>query len=82
MTMPQLTIKISEKATTALQRVAAARGRTVDQVVEESLEIAGILAQREAAALVDRARKSSDLSNAEALELAVTETRAVRRGRR
>jgi hypothetical protein len=79
--MPQLTIEISEKATTALQRAAAVRGSTVDQVVEESLEIAGLLAQREAVALVDRARRSSDLSDAEALELAVAETRAVRRRR-
>ena len=80
--MPVLTINLSEEAKAALHQTATARGSSIDRVVQESLEVAGVLPNREASRLVDRARRNANLSEAEALEIAVAETRAARRERR
>ena len=56
------------------------RGKTIGQLIEESLDFYGIKTQRDAAALVAKARRAAGLREADALDLAVRETRAARRG--
>jgi hypothetical protein len=77
--MARLTITLSNERHRALREAAAKRGKTIGQLIEESLEFYGIKTERSAEALVAKARARSGLSEAEALRLAVAETRAARR---
>jgi hypothetical protein len=78
--MARLTITLSDERHKALKEAAARRGQTLGELIEESLERAGITSEREARALVERARRSSALPLDAALSLAVEETRDARRG--
>ena len=77
--MARLTITLSPESHRALKETAAKRGKTITSLVQESLDAYGIKTQDEAAALVARARKRSELAESEALRLAVAETKARRR---
>ena len=77
--MPRLTITLSDERHQALKEAAARQGRTMGDLIEESLELAGIKTTHEAAALVDRARRLANLTEEAALTLAVAETREARR---
>jgi hypothetical protein len=77
--MARLTITLSDERHRALREAAAKRGKTIGQLIEESLEFYGIKTERSAEALVAKARAHAALSEAEALRLAVAETRAARR---
>jgi hypothetical protein len=79
--MARLTITLSDERHRALREAAVQRGKTIGQLIEESLELYGIKSERSAAALVAKARARSGLSEREALRLAVAETRAARRRR-
>lgn len=76
--MARLTISLSDPRHQALREAAARTGKTLGQIVEESLERYGIKTTEEALDLVRRARGRAGLDAANALELAVTETRAHR----
>lgn len=77
--MVRLTINLSEERQRALKQAAAERGKTMGQLVEESLEFYGIKSRQEAAALIERARENAGLDDAKALELGLEATRAVRK---
>jgi len=77
--MPRLTITLSPDRHRALRETAVRRGKTIRSLVEESLDAYGIKTASQAAALVSRARSRSGLKEAEAIKLAVAETRASRR---
>jgi hypothetical protein len=77
--MPRLTITLSDERHTALREAAAKRRKTIGQLIEESLEFYGIKTTRSAEQLVAKARARASLSEADAVRLAVAETRAVRR---
>lgn len=77
--MVRLTINLSEERQRALKQAAAERGKTMGQLVEESLEFYGIKSRQKATSLVLRARKQAGLAETEALELGVEAARAVRR---
>ena len=77
--MARLTITLSPDRYRALRETAARRGKTIRSLVEESLDAYGIKTASQAAALVSRARSQSRLTEAEAIKLAVAETRAQRR---
>lgn len=77
--MARLTITLSPDRYRALRETAARRGKTIRSLVEESLDAYGIKTASQAAALVSRARSQSRLTEAEAVKLAVAETRAQRR---
>lgn len=77
--MARLTITLPDDLHRALKEAAARRGRTIGDLIAESLELYGVKDQRAVMALVARARKRSGLAEAEALALAVRETRGVRR---
>lgn len=78
-TMSRLTITLTEPRYRALKQASAARGKTITQLVDESLEFYGIKTLDDARALVARARARSGLDEAQAMRLAVTETRAARK---
>lgn len=78
--MSRLTITLSEARYRALKEAAAQRGRTIGQLVEESLEFYGIKSREDARDLVRRARERSGLSEDDALALAVEQAKHVRRG--
>lgn len=77
--MVRLTINLSEERQRALKQAAAERGKTMGQLVEESLEFYGIKSRQEAAALIERARENAGLDDTQALELGLEATRAVRK---
>ncbi len=77
--MPRLTITLSDERHTALREAAAKRRKTIGQLIEESLEFYGIKTTRSAEQLVAKARARASLSEADAMRLAVAETRALRR---
>jgi len=79
-TTTRVTISLSPERYRALKEASARQGKTIRQIIEESLEANGIKSQREATELLERARKRAGLSDAAAMKLALRETRAVRRG--
>lgn len=77
--MSRVTISLSEGRHRALKTAAARRGKTIGQLVEESLEAYGIKPESDVMAILERVRARATLSEEEAMELAVQETRAARR---
>jgi len=77
--MARLTITLSNERHRALREAAVKRGKTIGQLIEESLEFYGIKSARSAEKLVAKARARASLSEAESLRIAVDETRAARR---
>ena len=53
-------------------------GKTIGDIIDESLDFYGIKTAKSAAALVAKARQKAGLTEDEARKLAVEETRAVR----
>ncbi len=78
--MARLTISLPDALHQALREAAARRGRTIGELVAESLELYGIKSAERAAELVAEARRRSGLSADDAQALAVAETRAARHG--
>ncbi len=76
--MARLTINLSKERQLALKQAAAERGKTMGQIIEESLEHYGVKSRMEATALVAEARKRAGLDEDEAMGLALEATRAVR----
>ena len=79
--MSRLTITLSDERYRALKEAAAQRGRTIGQLIEESLEFYGIKSHDEAKEIVRRARANVDLDEAEAMSIALEEVERVRAGR-
>jgi len=77
--MARLTITLSDERHRALREAALKRGKTIGQLIEESLEFYGIKTAATVDEIVAKARRHSGLSEAEATRLAVKETRAFRR---
>lgn len=77
--MPRLTITLSAERHRALKEAAARRGKTIGQLIEQSLELAGIKTRDSARQILQKARKHGGLREREALSLAVRETRSHRR---
>lgn len=76
--MRRLTISLSERTHRALKQASAERRQTIGELIEESLEFYGIRCAEDAAAIVARVRANAALSENEALQLAVDETRRER----
>ena len=79
--MSRLTITLSDERYRALKEAAAQRGRTIGQLIEESLEFYGIKSRDEAKEIVRRARANADLTEEEAMSAALEEVERVRLGR-
>ena len=76
--MSRLTITLSDARYIALKEASAQRGKTIGQLIEESLEFYGIKSRQNALDLVRRARTRSGLSDTEAEKVAVEEVRSQR----
>ena len=74
-----LTLGRSSNYLDPLVILSEGRRKTIGKLIEESLEYYGIKTTRSAERLVAKARARASLSEAEALRLAVAETRAARR---
>ena len=79
--MSRLTITLSDERYRALKEAAAQRGRTIGQLIDESLEFYGIKSRDEAREILARARANADLGEEEAMSVALEEVRRVRAGR-
>lgn len=79
--MPRLTITLSEPRYRALKETAAQRGKTIGQLVDESLDFYGVKSREEALDLVRRARLSSGLDEEQAVALALDEVQQTRQQR-
>ena len=77
--MSRLTITLNEARYRALKEASARRGKSIGQLIDESLEFYGIKTREEARSLVQRARQHSGLDETDAMQLAVRETRQQRR---
>ena len=77
--MPRLTITLSTERRRALKETAARRGKTIGQLTEESLDLAGIATTGAAREVVEQARGHSGRTEARAIVLALKETRPARR---
>ena len=73
--MPHLTITLTDRAHQALKDASVRQGRSMDAIVEESLELGGILRSGTARETASRARAGAGLSDEEAMAIAVRETR-------
>lgn len=76
--MSRLTVNLPDELHKALKAAAARQGVSVTHLVEESLAAYGIKPEGDVISLVEAARARSGLSDDQALELAVSETREVR----
>ena len=76
--MPRITITLTDRAHEALKDASVQQGRSMEAIIEESLEFGGILRFETAREIVARARASAGLSDDEAMAIAVRETRAHR----
>lgn len=79
--MSRLTITLPDDRYLALKEASARRGKTIGQIIDESLELYGIKSRESAQELVRRARARSALTDEEAMALALEEVRAVRSGK-
>ena len=79
--MPRLTISLTDRTHRALKEAAVRQGRSMGALIEESLELRGILPSDSAQEIVARARSSAGLSDEEAMAIAVRETRRHRAGK-
>ena len=85
--MSRLTITLDDALHQALQETATKQGRSMGKIIEEGLILRGIkpiqrtqeTVPKSSAELLARARRHANLSQNEALEIAVQETRAERR---
>ena len=76
--MSRLTIALSEPRYRALKETAAQRGKTMGQLIDESLDFYGIKSNEQALDLVRRARARNGLSDEQARALAQAEVTATR----
>jgi hypothetical protein len=79
--MARLTITLSTERHRALKETAFRTGKSIRSLVEESLDAYGVKTLTRAASLVARARELSGMAETEAMDLAVSETRAARSAR-
>ena len=77
--MSRITLSLPDELHKALKEAAADRGRTIGELVTESIVQYGIKPRRRAAEIVALARRRANLTEAKAMSLAVRETRAARR---
>lgn len=77
--MARLTITLDDPLHQALKETAARQGRSLGEIIQESLRLRGIKPVEDARALVARARRTAGLTEEEALRVAIEETDAQRR---
>jgi hypothetical protein len=79
--MPRMTITLSQERQQALKEAAARRGMTITAIIDESLELAGVVPRRNAWDILAKARQNSNMDPDEAMALALEIVADVRAGR-
>jgi len=74
----RFTVTLPAARYAALKETAARQGKTMAEIVNESLELYGVKSKAAAQELVARARQRADMTADEAMQLALRETRAHR----
>ena len=77
--MSRLTITLTEPRYRALKEAAAQRGKTIGQLIDESLDFYGIKSREQALNLVRQARDNSQMREEQAVALALSEVMAQRK---
>ena len=78
--MTRMTISLSSTTHRVLKEAATHQGRSMASIIEENLQHSGIGREESAREIVARIGSKSRLSPEKAMDLAVEETRLVRRG--
>ena len=78
--MARLTINLDDRTHRALEEAAAQQKRSMDSIIEDSLEMRGIQPFGSSREIAMKGREKSGLGNEEATALAVEETRRFRKG--
>ena len=78
--MARLTINLDDRTHRALEEAAAQQKRSMDSIIEESLEMRGIQPFGSSREIAAKGRAKSGLGAEEAMALAVEETRRFRKG--
>lgn len=78
MTMSRLTITLDDDLHRAVKETAARQGRSIGQIIEESLRFRGIKPMERARQLVAKARSRATCTEDEAARVAMKETRVHR----
>ena len=78
--MARLTIILDDRTHRALKEAATRQKRSMDAIIEESLEMRGIQPCGAAREIAAKGRAKSGLGTEEAMALAVEETRRFRKG--
>ena len=73
--MNRLTITLSATRYRALKEASARRGKSIGQLIDESLEFYGVKTRDEAGDIVRRARANSSLTDQQAMDLAIEQIR-------
>lgn len=76
--MSRLTITLEDGLHQSLKETAIRQGRTIRDIIEESLKLRGIRSIESAQDLLKRARSNSTLNDDEAMSLALDEASRVR----
>lgn len=76
--MSRLTITLDDDLHQSLKETAARQGRTIGNIIEESLRLRGIRSIASARDLLEKARSRSGMNDDDALALALEETAKVR----
>jgi len=76
--MSRLTITLDDDLHRAIKEAAARQGRTIGEIIEESLQLRGIKPMESARQMVARARSQARHNEKEATRFAIEETRAYR----
>ena len=80
--VPRMTITLSEERQQALKEAAARRGMTITAIIDESLELAGVVPRHNVWAILEEARRNAAMTEEDAMEVAlkaVAEVRAARK---
>ena len=81
--MSRLTITLPDERHMALKQAAIHRGKTIGALIDDSLEFYGIKSPADARSLVARARSraalGAELSDAQAIDIALAQVQAARR---
>lgn len=77
--MSRLTITLTETRYRALKEAAAQRGKTIGQLIDESLDFYGIKSREQALSLVKEARAHSQMPEDQAMALAQSEVMSQRK---
>ena len=76
--MNRLTITLSTPRYRALKEASARRGKSIGQLIDESLEFYGVKTRDEARDIVQRARARSEMTDDQAMDLANEQVRQSR----